>query len=80
MRARLSGVERESLDDIVAGLGDLQERGLIDPDVDTAAMAAVASGLLFSRSLTELIGDATLQDRWDETVVRIVMRELGLGD
>jgi len=80
MRARLSGVERESLDDIVAGLGDLQERGLIGPDVDTVAVAAVASGMLFSRSLTELIGDATLQDRWDETVVRIVMRELGLGD
>ena len=80
MRSRLSGVERESLDDIVAGLGDLQERGLIGPDVDTVAVAAVASGMLFSRSLTELIGDATLQDRWDETVVRIVMRELGLGD
>lgn len=80
MRARLSSVESESLDDIIAGLDDVQARGLIHPSVDTAAVAAVASGMLFSRVLTELIGNDALQARWDEAVVRIVMHELGLGD
>lgn len=78
MRARLAALERESLDGVITGLSGLQARGIIAADIDVVAVAALASGLLFSRSLTELIGDADVQARWDAEVIRAVRTALGL--
>jgi len=78
MRSRLAALETESLDDVAAGLADLQSRGLVDASIDPRTVAAVASGLLFSRSLPELIGDDDLQRAWDDRVVALITAELGL--
>ena len=59
------------------------EPGTKDLDLENFPKMSDGDMLLFrGDAQTEpfWIGDATLQDRWDETVVRIVMRELGLGD
>lgn len=78
MRAKLRELERETLDSVTNGFMVAQARGVIPKSVDVQAATLWASTLVFSRVLTELLEDETLQDRWDEMTHKFILQAFGL--
>ena len=79
MRTRLVQLELQSLHSVVDDFRIAQSRGLIPKNIDIEAATLWGSTVAFSRTLTEILDDADLQERWDEMARRSILQAFGLS-